>query len=187
MPNLGRDFVLKTGHICTWTQWFIFAISRAYNTIFFGGESMKARIVFCMLFLLLRRCRFSRKQRLLKISQWLVLGPAEILANGAALPAGDEAALEYDFLVPARSPPRSGRESAVEHPAAAWPGGPRPPVSPGPPGSRRSTWPFTWKASAGCRPTWPSKRLFRSGFIWTARRCPSPPQAGRKPGRTATR
>jgi dipeptidyl aminopeptidase/acylaminoacyl peptidase len=43
-----------------------------------------------------------------KIGQWLVLGPAEVLAGGVALPAGDEAALAYDFLDPAAVRPRAG-------------------------------------------------------------------------------
>jgi len=42
------------------------------------------------------------------ISQWLVLGPAEILASGEALPAGEGAALAYDFLVPANLRPEAG-------------------------------------------------------------------------------
>jgi dipeptidyl aminopeptidase/acylaminoacyl peptidase len=43
-----------------------------------------------------------------KISQWLVLGPAEVFANGEALPAGEDAALEYDFLSPALLRPQAG-------------------------------------------------------------------------------
>jgi dipeptidyl aminopeptidase/acylaminoacyl peptidase len=43
-----------------------------------------------------------------KINQWLVLGPVEILANGAALPANDAAALDYDFLAPGRLRPEAG-------------------------------------------------------------------------------
>ena len=97
----------------------------------------------------------------------------------SALPAGEEAALEYDFL-PVTSPSRGWCESPVEHPSAADLDGRRPLVSPGRPASRRFTWPYTWKASVGCRPSWRSKRLFRSGSILTARRFPSPARTGRK-------
>lgn len=68
---------------------------------------MKARIFCSMLFFC---CALSLlpQATVVKISQWLVLGPAEILANGEALPAGEEAALEYDFLSIARLSPEAG-------------------------------------------------------------------------------
>ncbi|HSQ35194.1 MAG TPA: hypothetical protein VLQ89_04300, partial [Candidatus Binatia bacterium] len=45
-----------------------------------------------------------------EISQWLVLGPAEILANGAALPSGGTAAFEYDFLPLSQLQPETGKK-----------------------------------------------------------------------------
>ena len=43
-----------------------------------------------------------------RIDRWLVLGPAEILAEGEALPATGDAALDYDFLPVARLRPEAG-------------------------------------------------------------------------------
>jgi dipeptidyl aminopeptidase/acylaminoacyl peptidase len=68
---------------------------------------MQTKTVLCILILLAALPVFPQANAQ-KISQWLVLGPAEILANGAALPAGDEVALEYDFLAPARLRPEEG-------------------------------------------------------------------------------
>jgi dipeptidyl aminopeptidase/acylaminoacyl peptidase len=104
----------------------------------YQGETMKAKTFYCFLALLLAALPALPQPTTQKISQWLVLGPAEILANGDALspkgtsvaaqppkgtgvdvqppkgtdaaarPAGDDAALEYDFLAPARLRPATG-------------------------------------------------------------------------------
>lgn len=68
---------------------------------------MKLPTVPCLLFLLAALPVFPQANAQ-KISQWLVLGPAEIQANGEALPAGEAAALEYDFLPAARLRPEAG-------------------------------------------------------------------------------
>jgi len=70
---------------------------------------MKIRTVLCLLFLLAALPVFSQANAQ-KISQWLALGPAEIIANGNALPAGDEAALEYDFLPALQLRPEAGKK-----------------------------------------------------------------------------
>lgn len=68
---------------------------------------MKMRNVICILIMLAALPAFAQVN-IQKISHWLVLGPAEILADGAALPAGEEAALEYDFLSAALLRPQAG-------------------------------------------------------------------------------
>jgi hypothetical protein len=68
---------------------------------------MNMRTVLCILIMLVALPAFPQANAQ-KISQWLVLGPAEILADGQALPAGEEAALEYDFLSIARLHPEAG-------------------------------------------------------------------------------
>ena len=67
---------------------------------------MRAKFIFYIAALLLALSGFAQGN-IQKINQWLVLGPAEILAGAAALPAGDEAALIYDFLVPADLRPQA--------------------------------------------------------------------------------
>ena len=69
---------------------------------------MKAKTFYCLLALLLAALPILPQANAQKINQWLVLGPAEIVADGAALPAGEEAALDYDFLAPARLRPAAG-------------------------------------------------------------------------------
>ncbi len=69
---------------------------------------MKSRILFCVSIMLFAVLPVSAQANVQKINQWLVLGPAELLADGAALPAGGEAALEYDFLAPLRLRPQAG-------------------------------------------------------------------------------
>ncbi|MBN2345045.1 MAG: S9 family peptidase [Candidatus Aminicenantes bacterium] len=44
----------------------------------------------------------------LRIDPWLVLGPADIVVDGKALSPGGDAALDYDFLDPARLRPLEG-------------------------------------------------------------------------------
>ena len=68
---------------------------------------MKIRNRICILIMLAALPAFAQVN-IQKISHWLVLGPAEILANGAALPAAEEAALEYDFLSVALLRPQAG-------------------------------------------------------------------------------
>jgi dipeptidyl aminopeptidase/acylaminoacyl peptidase len=68
---------------------------------------MNMRTVLCILIMLTALPAFPQANAQ-KISQWLVLGPAEILADGQALPAGEEAALEYDFLSISRLHPEAG-------------------------------------------------------------------------------
>ncbi|MCX6558429.1 MAG: S9 family peptidase [Candidatus Aminicenantes bacterium] len=68
---------------------------------------MKSRTLFCIWIMLLAALPAIAQANLVKINQWLVLGPAEILADGAALPAGEDAALEYDFLAPLRLCPQA--------------------------------------------------------------------------------
>jgi dipeptidyl aminopeptidase/acylaminoacyl peptidase len=68
---------------------------------------MKLLSVPCLLFLLATLPVFPQAN-VQKIGQWLVLGPAEIQANGEALPAGEAAVLEYDFLPAARLRPEAG-------------------------------------------------------------------------------
>jgi dipeptidyl aminopeptidase/acylaminoacyl peptidase len=68
---------------------------------------MRVKIVFCILALLAVPV-FSQNTEAGKINEWLVLGPAEVQANGAALPGGADNALEYDFLSPDRLRPESG-------------------------------------------------------------------------------
>jgi dipeptidyl aminopeptidase/acylaminoacyl peptidase len=72
------------------------------------GETMKAKTFYCLLALLLAALPVLPQANVQKINQWLVLGPAEIIANGAALPVGEGAALEYDFLPIARLRPETG-------------------------------------------------------------------------------
>ncbi|MBN2400281.1 MAG: S9 family peptidase [Candidatus Aminicenantes bacterium] len=69
---------------------------------------MKAQIFLCIVALLLAAPPLFSQAHVQKVDQWLVLGPAEILADGAALPAGKSAALDYDFLEPARLRPMAG-------------------------------------------------------------------------------
>ena len=129
---------------------------------------MKAKIIYCLLALLLAALPVLPQATAQKINQWLVLGPAEILADGAALPAGEDAALDYDFLPTGRLRPAADDKAqwSTQRQLSLAAGGQ--PASPGRLPSRRSIWPFTWKASAGCRPNWTSKRLFPSGSILTA-------------------
>jgi dipeptidyl aminopeptidase/acylaminoacyl peptidase len=69
---------------------------------------MKSRTLFCVWIMLLAALPALAQANVLKINQWLVLGPAEILADGAALPAGEDVALEFDFLAPLRLRPQAG-------------------------------------------------------------------------------
>ncbi len=59
---------------------------------------MKSKMFLCIAVLLLAMPVHSRGAGAPAIGQWLVLGPGEILAGGKALPAGTEAAMDYDFL-----------------------------------------------------------------------------------------
>ena len=68
---------------------------------------MKMKNWICILILLAAPPTFAQGN-VQKISNWLVLGPAEIIANGAALPTGEDAALEYDFLSVALLRPQAG-------------------------------------------------------------------------------
>ncbi len=68
---------------------------------------MKPQIVFCMI-ALLSLTVFSQSAAAVKIDEWLVLGPAAILADGAALPPGADGALDYDFLPPSGLRPDGG-------------------------------------------------------------------------------
>jgi|GEM_PF-6840237 len=70
---------------------------------------MKLRMILAMTALLLASPFPALGAEELKIDSWLVLGPAELLANGAALPAGAEAALDFDFLEPFRLDPQAGK------------------------------------------------------------------------------
>ncbi len=69
---------------------------------------MKLKIPSFLLSLLLATSALAQGVDGLKINQWLVLGPMEILTDNAALPAGTEAALDYDFLDPVRLRPEAG-------------------------------------------------------------------------------
>ncbi len=69
---------------------------------------MKVRTFSCIVALLLASPPLFSQAHVQKVNQWLVLGPAEILADGAALPAGETAVLDYDFLAPARLRPMAG-------------------------------------------------------------------------------
>jgi dipeptidyl aminopeptidase/acylaminoacyl peptidase len=68
---------------------------------------MKARI-FCSILFFCCALSLLPQTAVVKISRWLVLGPAEMFADGEALPAGEESALEYDFLSIARIRPEAG-------------------------------------------------------------------------------
>jgi dipeptidyl aminopeptidase/acylaminoacyl peptidase len=68
---------------------------------------MKPQIVFCIL-ALLSLPAVSQRADAGKIDEWLLLGPAEIQANGAALPGGTGNALDYEFLLPVRLRPETG-------------------------------------------------------------------------------
>jgi dipeptidyl aminopeptidase/acylaminoacyl peptidase len=69
---------------------------------------MKQQIVLAILILLLVAPVRAQGTGESKIDQWLVLGPAELLADGVALAGGADSALEYDFLAPARLSPEAG-------------------------------------------------------------------------------
>jgi dipeptidyl aminopeptidase/acylaminoacyl peptidase len=69
---------------------------------------MKQQIVLAILILLLVAPVRAQGTGESKIDQWLVLGPAELLADGVALAGGADSALEYDFLPPARLGPEAG-------------------------------------------------------------------------------
>ncbi len=71
---------------------------------------MKSRTISSLLFLLATLPIFAQANAQ-KIGQWLVLGPAPILANGEALPAGDDAAMEYEFLPVRRLRPEAGAKA----------------------------------------------------------------------------
>jgi dipeptidyl aminopeptidase/acylaminoacyl peptidase len=91
---------------------------------------MKLQIIFCILAVLLTTPAFSQKPDAIKINEWLVLGPAEIQANGVALPGGADNGLEYDFLPLARLRPETGvkvqwdtqRQLSWRHAAARFAG-----------------------------------------------------------------
>ncbi|MCJ7525985.1 MAG: hypothetical protein MUP71_12310, partial [Candidatus Aminicenantes bacterium] len=87
---------------------------------------MKIRNLICILIMLAALPAFAQVN-IQKISHWLVLGPAEILANGAALPAGEEAALEYDFLSVALLRPQVGLKAqwSTQHQLTWQPGAAR--------------------------------------------------------------
>ena len=70
---------------------------------------MKLRMILAMTALVLVSPFPAPGAEELKIDSWLVLGPAEILANGAAFPHGADAALDFDFLEPSRLEPRAGK------------------------------------------------------------------------------
>ena len=86
---------------------------------------MKAQIILSIVALLAMPV-FAQRADAGKIDQWLVLGPAEIQADGAALPGGADNALDYDFLPAARLRPEAGmnvlwdaRRQLTWHPGAA--------------------------------------------------------------------
>ncbi len=70
---------------------------------------MKPRMILAIAALVLAVPFLASGAEELKIDSWLVLGPAELLDGGAALSAGDEAALGFDFLEPSRLDPRAGK------------------------------------------------------------------------------
>ena len=114
---------------------------------------MKIKNTLCILAMLAALPAFPQAD-VQKIGQWLVLGPAEVFANGEALPTAEDAVLEYDFLSPSLLRAPGGPEGTVGHPAAAGLAGGRRLISAVQSGNRLSTWPFTWRANAGCRPIW---------------------------------
>ncbi len=70
---------------------------------------MKLRMILVMTALVLASPFLAPGAEELKIDSWLVLGPAELLANGAALPAGADAALDFDFLEPSCLDAKAGK------------------------------------------------------------------------------
>ena len=69
---------------------------------------MKPRMLLAITALVLASSFLAHGAEELTIDQWLVLGPAELLASGEALVANAEAALDFDFLEPSGLEPQAG-------------------------------------------------------------------------------
>jgi dipeptidyl aminopeptidase/acylaminoacyl peptidase len=69
---------------------------------------MKLQIVIAIAALLMATPVLAQGADELRIDRWLVLGPAEIAAGGAAFAGGADAALDFDYLPTARLDPKAG-------------------------------------------------------------------------------
>jgi hypothetical protein len=144
---------------------------------------MKARI-FCSILFFCCALSLLPQTAVVKISRWLVLGPAEMFADGEALPAGEESALEYDFLSIARIRPEAGVKTQWNiQRQLNW--RPEDPRFTGSAGKQAVYLAVYLESRRWLQTELTVEAAFQVRVYLTARRCPSQHLAGRKRGKTA--